>query len=123
MDPTRVIVSSELSPRWAGHLELTCSADAAGRSYLSHQSFRAPFHISKPYPDEHALIVQVINPTAGLFAGDVLRSDIRVEAGGRLHNTSPSASRVHRVTAGLAMGRVSNSPKSTGSSTYPGPAA
>jgi urease accessory protein len=87
---------------FAGHLELSCAADGTGRSYLSHQSFRAPFHLSKPYWDEHALVVQVVNPTAGLFAGDRLRSDVSVGAGARLHLTTPSASRVHTMCDGRA---------------------
>jgi urease accessory protein len=86
----------------AGHLELTCAADESGRSYLSRQSFRAPFHISKPYWDENALVVQIINPTAGLFAGDSLRCDVSVESGARLHLTTPSATRVHTMNAGQA---------------------
>ncbi len=86
----------------AGHLELTCAADQDGRSFLSHQSFQAPFHIGKPYADEHALMVQVVNPTAGLFAGDALRSEVRVEGGARLHLSTPSASRVHWMASGRA---------------------
>ncbi len=85
-----------------GHLELTCSADGQGRSYLSHQSFRTPFHISKSYWDDHALMVQVINPTAGLFSGDSLRSEVRVENGAKLHITTPSASRIHTMPNGRA---------------------
>jgi urease accessory protein len=85
-----------------GHLELTCCADAAGRSHLSRQSFNAPFHISKPYWDGQILTVQMINPTAGLFAGDSLRCDVRVEPGARLNITTPSATRVFTMPEGRA---------------------
>ena len=85
-----------------GHLDLTCSADAAGRSHLSRQSFNAPFHISKPYWDGRALTVQVINPTAGLLAGDSLHCAVSVEAGARLNITTPSATRVFTMPEGRA---------------------
>ena len=88
--------------RLDGHLELTCAADAEGRSYLRHQSFSAPFHLSKPYCDNEVLVAQIANPTAGLFANDRLRSDVRVEPGARLHLTTPSASRVHTMRDGRA---------------------
>ena len=77
-----------------GHLDLTCTADATGRSYLSRQSFNAPFHISKPYWDGDVLRMQVINPTAGLLAGDSLRCVVQVETGAHLNVTTPSATRI-----------------------------
>src|SRR6478672_8677605 len=86
----------------AGHLHLVCSTDGAGGSYISHQSFSAPFHISKSYQSGHALMVQVINPTAGLFAGDRLESAIRVEHGARLHISTPSSTRIHTMHSGMA---------------------
>jgi urease accessory protein len=86
-----------------GHLDIVCSADAEGRSYLSRQSFCAPVHLSKPYSDEGALVVNVVNPTAGLFAGDVIRFDVAVETGARLLLTSPSASRAHKMHGGEAL--------------------
>jgi len=85
-----------------GHLDLTCSADEHQRSYLSHQSFRAPVHISKPYWDGHSLIVQVVNPTAGLFAGDQLRSNVSITSGARMLLTSPSSNRAHTMPKGNA---------------------
>lgn len=83
-----------------GSLEITCSLDSAGRSYLSRQTFHAPFHISKPYWDGQSLSVQVINPTAGLFAGDRLQSIVTVENGACLRITNPSATRVYTMPDG-----------------------
>ena len=85
-----------------GHLELVASADENGRTYLSSQSFRAPFHLSKPYWDDHALVVQAVNPTAGILEGDALRGEVRVEAGASLCISTPSASRVHTMGDGRA---------------------
>jgi urease accessory protein len=54
------------------------------------------FHLSKPYWDGHALMVQWINPTAGVFAGDVLESTVNVDPGAALVLTTPSATRIHK---------------------------
>jgi urease accessory protein len=80
-----------------GHLKLVCAADPGGRSYVRTQSFRAPMHLSKPHLDEGILIVNAVNPTAGLLAGDRIDFDIAVEAGARMLLTAPSASRAHRT--------------------------
>jgi urease accessory protein len=64
---------------------------------LRHQSFRAPIHLSKPHLDAGALVVNVVNPTAGLLAGDRIRYDVQVESGARLMLTAPSANRVHQM--------------------------
>lgn len=85
-----------------GHLHLVCAADAQGRSYVRSQSFRAPMHLSKPHEDEGALVVNVVNPTAGLLAGDHIDCRVRVESGARLLITAPSASRAHCTRDGHA---------------------
>lgn len=71
---------------------------------LAAQSFRAPYHLSKPYWDAEAatLLVQVVNPTAGILEGDSLESDIAVESGAALLVTTPSASRVFKMKDGSA---------------------
>ena len=64
---------------------------------MSRQSFRAPVHLSKPHLESGALVVQLVNPTAGFFDGD--RLDLAVEAGkgSRMVLSTPGASRVHRA--------------------------
>lgn len=86
----------------AGHLELVCDVDSRGLTRLRRQSFRAPVHLSKPYHDAGALVVNVVNPTAGFLDGDRLRNDVSVERGARLLLTTPSASRVHAMRGGRA---------------------
>jgi urease accessory protein len=86
----------------SGHLELVCAADAAGRSHLRHQSFCAPMHLSKPHHDEGVLVVNVVNPTAGLLEGDRIECRVSVESGAALLLTTPSAVRAHRMTHGCA---------------------
>jgi urease accessory protein len=78
-----------------GHLDLICGLGAKGFSQLNHQSFRAPMHLSKPHFDGETLVVNVVNPTAGLFEGDEVSCKVRVESGARLLLTSPSATRAH----------------------------
>jgi urease accessory protein len=91
-------------PEFSGHLSLRAATRTHGRTVLAAQSFRAPFHLSKPYWDADArvLIAQVVNPTAGILAGDRLASDIAVETGAALLVTTPSASRVFRMRGGSA---------------------
>jgi len=91
-------------PEFSGHLSLSATSRADGRTVLAGQSFRAPFHVSKPYwdADAQALLVQVVNPTAGILAGDRLESAIAVGRGAALVVTTPSASRVFKMKAGRA---------------------
>lgn len=91
-------------PSFSGHLSLRAATRAHGRTVLATQSFRAPYHISKPYWDAETrtLHVQVVNPTAGILAGDRLESEIAVEAGAALLVTTPSASRLFHMRDGVA---------------------
>ena len=54
-------------------------------------------HLSKPYWDGNHLIINVVNPTAGLFAGDIVDVCVHVCPGARVVLTSPSATRVFRA--------------------------
>ena len=88
----------------SGHLQLRAEAREDGRTVLAGQVTRSPYHVSKPYWDEAAgtLIVQVVNATAGILAGDRLESEVRVEHGATLLVTAPSASRVFRMGEGAS---------------------
>jgi urease accessory protein len=88
-----------------GHLSLRAAARADdGVTTLAAQAFRAPFHLSKPYwdADTRTLLVQVVNPTAGILSGDRLESAVTVESGAAVLLTTPSASRVFRMRSGEA---------------------
>src|SRR5215203_1961879 len=89
---------------FSGHLSLLAARRDHGRTVLATQSFRAPFHISKPYWDSDArtLLVQVVNPTAGILSGDRLESKIEVERDAALLVTTPSTSRVFKMRYGDA---------------------
>jgi urease accessory protein len=98
------LFAANLMAEFSGHLSLRAAARADGRTVLAAQSFRAPYHVSKPYWDveAQALLVQVVNPTAGILAGDRLESDIAVESGAALLATTPSASRIFQMKEGAA---------------------
>jgi len=84
-------------PAFSGHLLLEAAPDGGGRTVLARQSFRAPFHLSKPYAHDAALQVQIVNPTAGMLEGDRLELDVTVRAGAALLVTTPSHARAFRA--------------------------
>lgn len=98
------MIPATLMPEFSGHLSLQAARRDHGRTVLAAQSFRAPFHVSKPYwdADTRALLVQVVNPTAGILAGDRLESAIAVNRDAALLVTTPSASRVFHMRNGFA---------------------
>lgn len=85
-----------------GHLDLRCECRADGIPIISHQSFRAPIHLSKSHIDHGQLVLSIVNPTAGFFDGDHLESNIHVAAGAKLVLSTPSSSRVYRTRSGAA---------------------
>lgn len=94
----------EFMAEFSGNLHLRAEPRVDGRTVLTAQSFRAPFHLSKPYwdVDSRTLLIQVVNPTAGILAGDTLQSEISVRAGASLLVTAPSASRLFQMRGGKA---------------------
>jgi urease accessory protein len=107
--PVRVIAASSTSAAvsgssLSGHLELEVSRRADGLSYVSSQRFRAPLHIGKGYQDAGVLVVNPVNPTAGMLDGDEVRIDVRVRPGARLCMAAPSATRIFRSRSGKVAG-------------------
>ena len=54
-------------------------------------------HVGKPYWDGEVLNLQLVNPTAGVFAGDRLRMKVTVEEGAKVALATPSATRFHAM--------------------------
>jgi urease accessory protein len=92
---------------FTGHLHLEAALRADGRTVLSRQSFRAPFHIGKPYWDGRVLQVRIVNPTAGILSGDRLELAVRVDAGASLLAMTPAATRAFMMNSGTASCRQS----------------
>src|SRR5580700_10565335 len=95
------VLSAVTHPTFSGHLHLEAVLRDDGRTALARQSFRAPFHISKPYWDGRVLQVRVINPTAGILAGDRLELTVRAAAGAALLVTTPAAARAFMMRSGV----------------------
>ncbi|HMO03124.1 MAG TPA: urease accessory protein UreD [Kiritimatiellia bacterium] len=85
-----------------GAFKIECRLQPDGRSGIGYQEVSAPWHLSKPYWDGEVLLVQAVNATAGVFAGDHLAMEVRVEPGASVLLTSPSASRIHTMPQGEA---------------------
>ena len=94
---TATAAATTTATRLDGGCDLLCAPDSRGQSVLRRQWFRAPVHLSKPHHDAGALVVNVVNPTAGLLAGDRLRIRAEVARDARLVLTTPSATRVHTM--------------------------
>ena len=99
------MAATENAPALRGHLHLVAAARANGETYLARQSFRAPFHLSKPYWDGRALHVQLVNSTAGILAGDELELDLVAEPSTALVVTTPAAARAFMMQSGAARSR------------------
>jgi urease accessory protein len=72
------------------------------RTLLTRRKAGGLCHLGKPYWDGEVLALQLVNPTAGLFAGDRLSLEVDVGAGASVALTSPSASRYHTMPDGRA---------------------
>jgi urease accessory protein len=101
-------------PTFVGHLDLEAALRDDGRTAIARQSFRAPFHMSKPYWDGRVLQVQIVNPTAGILAGDRLELAIRVQSGAKLLVTTPAATRAFMMRSGVAECRQNFSVQANG---------
>ena len=102
-DPVQPVTPTPASAQGIqGHMRLVCAPDSRGFSSLQEQSFRAPIHLSKPHWDQDTLVLNVVNPTAGLLEDDRILQEATVRTGARLLLTMPGASRAHRVRHGWA---------------------
>ena len=86
----------------SGQFEIVCASDEEGVTGIAQQRVSAPFHLSKPYWDGRVLLVQCVNATPGIFAGDTLALSVDVQSSASVLLTSPSASRIHTMKSGLA---------------------
>ncbi|MBB5352747.1 urease accessory protein [Haloferula luteola] len=83
-------------------LRLRFEAGPEGVTRLTHRQAGGLCHIGKPYWDGKVLLTQLINPTAGFFAGDRLVAEIELGAGASVLLSSPSATRLHTMHHGAS---------------------
>lgn len=76
--------------------------DERRRTVLTHRKAGGLCHLGKPYWNDPVLSLQLVNPTAGLFANDQLSLSVNVGDRARVALTSPSASRFHTMPGGRA---------------------
>lgn len=85
-----------------GSFDITCAPRPDGTTAINRQAISAPWHLSKPYWTGQVLLVQAVNATAGIFAGDQLDFCVNLEPDAAVLLTSPSASRIHTMPSGEA---------------------
>lgn len=83
-----------------GVLDLKLGCDPEGRTACRRAYRDGSFHLSKPYWDGRQLLVQLVNPTAGIFSNDSLCSTIVAGPGTRSCLVSPSSSQVYAMPDG-----------------------
>ncbi|MGB6220867.1 urease accessory protein UreD [Haloferula sp.] len=84
-------VDSQLTLKFESH---------QGVTRLTHRQAGGLCHIGKPYWDGRTLLTQLINPTAGLFAGDRLDAKVTLGESASVLLSSPSACRLHTMESG-----------------------
>ncbi|MFC5050462.1 urease accessory protein UreD [Rubritalea spongiae] len=72
----------------------------AARTQMVERKLGGLSHASKAYHDGDFLSLQLVNPTAGLFAGDSLEIDLSIGERANVSLTSPSATRFHTMGEG-----------------------
>lgn len=80
-----------------GKLVLGFESGPGGRTRMAKRYRNALFHFSKPYWDGQQLVVQVLNPTAGVFENDRMESEVELNEGARACLVSPSSTQVYAM--------------------------
>lgn len=81
----------------SSQLELRFQSREKGNTVLAERKTGGLAHVGKPHWNGHVLLTQVINPTAGFFAGDMIRSSVTLEEGARVLLSNPGATRIHTM--------------------------
>lgn len=85
-----------------GELELVFEK-RGDRTVLVHDLQRTPLQIVRPFELEPGVLTAIIiNPTAGVMAGDSYRISVTVREGARVMLLTQSATKIHRMDVGLS---------------------
>jgi urease accessory protein len=84
-----------------GELELVFEK-RGDRTVLVHDFQRTPLQIVRPFELEPGVLTAIIiNPTAGVMAGDAYRISVTLREGARVVLLTQSATKIHRMDVGL----------------------
>ena len=78
-------------------LALEFSRRSNGKTVLSRRRTGGLAHVGKSYWNGNVLLTQVVNPTAGFFAGDDISFQIKVREGANVLLSQPGATRIHTM--------------------------
>jgi urease accessory protein len=96
--------------RSTGLLDLEFAADCRGKTQLMQRAQRFPLHFTTPlFLDERQpgmAFVYIQNPSGAVFSGDRLELRLAARNGAKLHVTSTSATKLHRMLDGSALQKV-----------------
>lgn len=87
----------KLSNSVSGALKLRFEVVGKCRTALVGKFYSGPFHVAQPYWDGRVLQVQIANPTAGIFGGDRMETQVYVGSGASVLLTTCSATRCHEM--------------------------
>lgn len=76
---------------------LTFAVRENGQTVLDKRKTGGLCHVGKPYWNGNVLLTQVVNPTAGFFAGDTLAFEVQVGDGANVLLSQPGATRIHTM--------------------------
>lgn len=77
-----------------GELRLRFSENSSGKTYLNDRYRSKLFHTSRTYLEGKRQVLQVLNPTAGLFENDSLEAKIQVDEKAHVAILSPSSTQI-----------------------------
>ncbi len=78
-------------------LELEFTLQEDGKTILSKRRTGGLAHVGKTYWNGHTLLAQVVNPTAGFFAGDKINFQVRLARNAKVLLNQPGATRIHTM--------------------------
>jgi urease accessory protein len=96
-----ILERSKMGRTQHGELELVFEK-RGDRTVLVHDFQRTPLQIVRPFELEPGVLTAIIiNPTAGMMAGDSYRISVTLREGARVVLLTQSATKIHRMDAGL----------------------
>ncbi len=87
-----------------GTLNLIFRKRQNGKTFLASQHYRLPLQVLTPFYSDNdgTAFVYLLNPSGGILQGDVLETDVIVEAEARGFITTPSANKFYKMDEGHA---------------------